>query len=382
MKSMIQIGAGNIGRACIGRLFHNIGYKVYFSDVNKDLLSLLHEHKSYPVRLVGKDCDKTLTIDNIDILPSIDTERQQLFNDISIITTAVGVNILDKIAPLIAEIISYRFSVNNREFLNIIACENAIRASSSLKKHVETLLNNDVIEWMKGCVAFPDAATDSIVPLISSENPLLVTCENFAEVIIDKNSFLGLLTETEELYLKDDLDAYIERKLFTLNTGHAITAYLGFYHKYKTIKEAIANPEILHIVKSAMEESGAVLIKRYQFNPQTHADYILKIISRFENPFLDDEVERVGRDPMRKLSQNDRLVKPSLGAIEYNLPYTFLLQGIKFALLFNCQDDPSSIEMNMILKNHTSLDALLKITHLDNSNKSSQILLESICNTI
>lgn len=55
-----------------------------------------------------------------------------------------------------------------------------------------------------------------------------------------------------------------------------------------------------------MQESGAVLIQRYGFEPQAHATYIEKILKRFANPHLVDNVERVGRQPLRKLSYNDQ----------------------------------------------------------------------------
>ncbi len=61
--------------------------------------------------------------------------------------------------------------------------------------------------------------------------------------------------------LADNLMAYIERKLFTLNTGHAITAYIGYLKGYKTIEESIKDKFICDIVKSAMVESGEGLIK-------------------------------------------------------------------------------------------------------------------------
>lgn len=89
-----------------------------------------------------------------------------------------------------------------------------------------------------------------------------------------------------------------------------------------------------------MEESGAVLIKRYGFDADKHAAYIQKILGRFENPYLKDDVERVGRQPLRKLSAGDRLIKPLLGTLEYGLPHKNLIEGIAAAMHFRSEDDP------------------------------------------
>lgn len=235
MKNMIQIGAGNIGRACVGRLFHEAGYKVYFSDVLLDLLEMISKRGSYNVRMLGKDFDKTLVIDNVDEVPRDKENLLKLFDEIEIITTAVGVNILPKIAPFIAKAINRRFDLKNDKPLNVIACENTTGASSKLKESVYALLKDDVKRCMHGIVAFPNVAVDCIVPTIKNEDPLTVTCENFASLIIDKDVFIGDLPEVEGLSLKQNLDAYVERKLFTLNTGHAITAYLGCQNNKDTI---------------------------------------------------------------------------------------------------------------------------------------------------
>ncbi|OXE28984.1 mannitol-1-phosphate 5-dehydrogenase, partial [Vibrio parahaemolyticus] len=98
-----------------------------------------------------------------------------------------------------------------------------------------------------------------------------------------------------------------------------------------TIREAIEDPNIHAEVKQAMQESGEVLIRRYGFDHDMHNAYIEKILGRFANPYLVDEVDRVGRQPIRKLGANDRLVKPLLGTIEYGTENQTLLKGIAAA---------------------------------------------------
>ncbi len=52
---------------------------------------------------------------------------------------------------------------------------------------------------------------------------------------------------------------FAERKVFTLNTGHARTAYLGKLAGHQTIRDVILDESIRAVVKGAMEDSGAGL---------------------------------------------------------------------------------------------------------------------------
>lgn len=383
-KKMIQIGAGNIGRACIGRLFHQANYEIYFSDINAELISMIHERKEYNVRMVGKDFDETIKIDNVDKVSEDREEFVRLSNEIEIITTAVGVNILPKIASFIVDIINIRHKYQNNNPLNIMACENTTGASSKLKESVYNLLDLNIREWIEKekNIAFPNVAIDCIVPNIENENPLTVTCENFADLIIDRNVFIGNLPNVEGLSLKENLNAYIERKLFTLNTGHAITAYLGAQKNKETIYEAINDSEIKNIVLGAMRESGEVLIKRHGFRREEHEAYIQKILNRFFNPYLKDSVFRVGREPMRKLSYNDRLIKPILGTLEYNLRHDNLLKGVISAFKFYSPDDKESVELKRMLKNGKLEKVILKITELDINKEKEKELYNEIYNEL
>ncbi|MCZ4274260.1 hypothetical protein O4H47_18060, partial [Maritalea porphyrae] len=80
--------------------------------------------------------------------------------------------------------------------------------------------------------------------------------------IVDEQQFKGEIPDIAGMERTNNLMAFVERKLFTLNTGHCITAYLGCLKGHRTIREAIEDPSIHAEVKQAMQESGEVLIKR------------------------------------------------------------------------------------------------------------------------
>lgn len=115
--------------------------------------------------------------------------------------------------------------------------------------------------------------------------PIDVVVENYYEWNVEEASFKGAVPQINGMNLADNLMAYIERKLFTLNTGHCITAYLGNYKGFKTIDESIADEEIFKTVKKAMQQSGMALVNKYGFDKDAHFKYIDKILNRFKNPY-------------------------------------------------------------------------------------------------
>jgi mannitol-1-phosphate 5-dehydrogenase len=133
---------------------------------------------------------------------------------------------------------------------------------------------------------------------------------------------------------------------------------------------------IQEIVQGAMEESGKVLIKKYGFNIEKHYQYIQKILSRFKNPYLRDEVVRVARQPLRKLSKNDRLIKPLMGTIEFNINNKNLIKGIAAGLNYDYSKDEDAVKMQKILEENTLEIAIEKITGLDKDSKEVKLIKE------
>lgn len=347
----IHFGAGNIGRGFIGLLLSQAGYSVTFVDVNQELIGHLNERKQYTVQYANASSESFI-VDQVNGIVGSDIEQvSQAILTADIVTTAVGVNILKYIAPALAEGIKQRAKLDLPPIV-VIACENAIRASSILKSEILTLLPSELADKLDQLAVFPDAAVDRIVPLQHHEEPLLVTVEPFYEWTIEQQLWPQYLKLIDGVHYVDLLDPYIERKLFTVNTGHATTAYLGQLKGYSTIQEAMQDIELVQEVNTALQETGAALIAHYGLNSTEHEAYIAQIVERFKNQFLTDEIARVGRSPIRKLSPQDRFIRPALLAEQYGIETSVLPKAIAAAFLFHAQDDPEVVELRQHIQEH------------------------------
>ncbi|MGF1720143.1 mannitol-1-phosphate 5-dehydrogenase [Vibrio kyushuensis] len=370
MKNAVHFGAGNIGRGFIGKLLADADVEVTFADVDKPLVDQLSHKQEYKVKVVGSQC-QTDTVTHVTAVNSASEDVIDRIVKTDLVTTAVGPNVLDIIAKTIANGINKRFASGNLKPLNIIACENMVRGTTHLKGEVYKYLDESLHEQTETLVGFVDSAVDRIVPPTSAANddPLEVTVESFSEWIVDEQQFKGEIPDIEGMEKTSNLMAFVERKLFTLNTGHCITAYLGCLKGHPTIRDAIEDKDIQQQVKQAMQESGEVLIQRYGFDRELHDAYINKILDRFANPFLVDEVDRVGRQPIRKLGPNDRLIKPLLGTIEYGTDNKTLLKGVAAALKYTNATDPQAVELQESIKAQGIKQTLVQYTGLAECSK-------------
>lgn len=372
----VHFGAGNIGRGFIGSLLHKSGYHVCFVDVNDKLVTEINERKSYEVVFAGETEQKE-TVDDISALNS-QTDPEKVIEAIAkadLVTTAVGPNILKAIAGLIAKALIRR-TQSTQAPLNVIACENMINASSLLKEAVYSHLTPNEQALVDESIGFPNAAVDRIVPAQHHDDPIKVSVEPFYEWVIDESQVIGPTPSIRNITFVDDLTPYIERKLYTVNTGHAIAAYLGYQRQKGTIKEALDDPFIYENVCAALHETGSLLIHKYQFDQTKHFAYIDKIIERFENPSISDEVTRVGRSPIRKLGANDRLVGPARELVQLNLDVDHLALGIAAALLYDYEEDEQAVELQKTRQRKGLEQTILNYTGLDKANPLVPLIIE------
>ncbi|WP_158736235.1 mannitol-1-phosphate 5-dehydrogenase [Alteribacillus sp. YIM 98480] len=360
MKQTVHLGAGNIGRGFIGALFSQSDYHVTFVDINEQLINKINDEKSYQVTLAAEK-KETITVDNVTGLNNL-TQEQDVIEAIqqsAYLTTAIGPNILPKIAPLMARAISKRVRSTD-EKLYVIACENQIGATDMLKKHILDHLDEETKASLEERVYFFNSAVDRIVP-IQEDDSLDVLVEPYYEWVVETKESIP---PVKGMKMVEDLDPFIERKLFTVNTGHAVIAYLGYLKGKSTIDQTLADEEIAEQVKETLKETGAYLVKQYGLDKEEHERYITKNIERFKNPYLNDSVTRVGRAPIRKLGPEDRLIRPTTESQKAGLPYSNLAKAIAAALLFDDPEDEQAVEIQDMLKKNGPRHVLKKVSGL------------------
>ncbi|OBZ73332.1 Mannitol-1-phosphate 5-dehydrogenase, partial [Grifola frondosa] len=299
-KKAIHFGAGNIGRGLIGPLLVQSGYHVVFSDVNEEIIQELNNRDSYDVQILEKE-RSSYSISSISGIQfqSDDLIREFADPKVDLVTTAVGATILENTAPTIAKGLQAR------------------RSTTKLRDYVFPYLSAEDKEWVTQNIGFANCSS------IASDNPLDVGVEAFYEWVVDKSA----LHHTR-------LDVQLKG--------------------YSTVDQAIEDPHIHDIVYGAlMREGGAALIRKHRFDAKAYSQYVDKVMERFSNPRLKDELVRVGRQPLRKLSKGDRLLGPRTwrGSM-----------GIAAAFLYDVPNDEQSVELQTKIKQLGIEDAVADVT--------------------
>jgi mannitol-1-phosphate 5-dehydrogenase len=358
----VHFGAGNIGRGFVGLLLHRAGYQVVFVDVVDELIDALNRTPSYLVKEVGLE-SREERVDNYRAINSRADEPAAVAEIASadIVTTAVGPTVLKFVAPVIAA--GLRQRADGTAPLAVMACENAINATNVLAEHIRAAVPEDEWPAVAARAVFANTAVDRIVPAQSTDG-LDVTVETYFEWAIERPPFGGGEPSIPDATWVDDLAPYIERKLFTVNTGHATTAYHGFARGIKKLSDALADDAVRSAVEGVLGETKRLLVAKHDFTDEAQQAYVDKILQRFANPFLPDTVDRVGRQPLRKLSRNERLIGPAAELAERGIRPQHLLATVDAALSFDVPDDPESVELQELLRTLSAAEATERICGL------------------
>ena len=323
MKKAVMYGGGNIGRGFIGALLSQSGYMVTFIDVAEPVVSALSEKQSYPIRYVSSEGYEDVLVENVTAVNGNDSEAAaEAIANCDIMATAVGARILKFIVGNIVSGLRKRWERTDAP-LNIIICENLMDANLVLEKMLKEQLTEEEIQRFDRSVGLVEASIGRMVPVQTEQmkdgEPMRVCVERYGYLPVDKAAFKGEIPDIQNMAPFAPFDFYIKRKLYLHNMGHATCAYLGDLLGLEYIYQAIAVPEIRILVQNAMLESAMALSRKYAVSLDSIVPHILDLLYRFTNRALQDTCDRVGGDPGRKLSAQDRLIGAASLALEQGI---------------------------------------------------------------
>lgn len=334
------------------------------AEVDDEIVQAVRSNNdSYSVNIAHKDGLEILDVEGIKLYNTrseIDRNAmlEQLANATEIVTSLPSVDFFEMGGSgSVAGLIGHGLQGYGAGATVVYTAENNNHAAEMLSRKVSDVVTpegfsrpcqflNTVIGKMSQVVTEPEEIDRLGLKPMTPGFPRAFLVEEFNHILVSRITVPGFepaLTAFEE---KDNLYPFEEAKLY----GHnAIQTMLGFFGHFKgcnAMSELKSFPDIMETGKQAFKETGRALIKcygdsgEYLFTETGFTDYAEDLLERITNPYLHDSVARAVRDPLRKLSYDDRIFGAIRRCLEQQVSPRYLARGACAGLsyLYRCDD--------------------------------------------
>lgn len=351
-SKLVQFGAGNIGRSFIGQVFSKAGYEVVFVDVAAALVEALNREGRY--RVVVKQSGREDAILTVAPVRAVNGREVALvvreLEQATVVCTSVGKGALPHVLPVLAAGLAAREAAGNTRPLDIIFAENIRNVADFARTELARRLPAGFP--LESRVGFVESSIGKMVPIMKqadlARDPLWVFGEAYNTLILDAQGFRNGVPPVKDIKAVANIRAYVDRKLFIHNLGHAAAAYFGFmaHPEREMLWEVLEDERVVAAVRAAMEQAAVALHAEYgdDLPREELTAHIDDLLGRFRNRALGDTVFRVGRDLQRKLHRDDRVVGAMLLAAKHNLPFDAICRAFRAALVFRAVDEKGAAD--------------------------------------
>jgi mannitol-1-phosphate 5-dehydrogenase len=329
----------------MAQLFHEAGYRVVFADAVESVVESLNAAGRYPLRVLDAYAGAARDME-IGPISAVMIDDQAAFTEevvaAEVLSTAVGVSNLSRLAPALAEALLVRRERGSGG-VDIFLCENTLTAGSDLREavsHAAKAQGGDGARWIEEHVGFVGTSVARMVPVVSqtlrAAQPLLVVADAYRPLPYDARAIRNPVPHLPELSPRDNFPAEVARKLFLYNMCHASLAYLGAERSFTWVHETLSAPDLREIFIGAAGEISRALEAEFpgDISREENEAILADILVRYGNPLLEDTIVRVGRDPARKLGRTDRLIGAALVCERHGIRPVHILRIIAAAFRY------------------------------------------------
>ncbi len=302
------------------------------SEIDAKMVDLLQRNDgAFYVNIAREGEIAQIKIEGVEIYnPTVKEDKEKIVQAVAespeMATALPSVNIFDKGNPSVVELIAEGLKSRKEQFSTCLyTAENNNHAAEILEEKLYPLLTpeaksffqtlNTVVGKMSGVIDdFEDIERLKLQRILEGKDRAILV-EDFNRILITSIKAEDYQRGIRVFEEKDDLYPFEEAKLYGHNAIHALIAYLSDLRGYTAISDAREDSALMEFARTAFyEESGGGLVKKWNhlndplFTNEGFKGYADDLLKRMTNPLLFDLVERVARDPRRKLGWNDRLI--------------------------------------------------------------------------
>ncbi|MBY0232601.1 MAG: altronate dehydrogenase [Gemmataceae bacterium] len=180
---------------------------------------------------------------------------------------------------------------------SLVPCELRERQASLLKGLVaglarEWMLDEAFLAWLDAA-PWHDTLVDRIVtgtpeghPLLASD-PMLTACEPYALFAIEEKPGVPRFLSHPKVVWTPDVMPFFLRKVRLLNGGHTALLIKALPRGFRTVREAVADPELGAWLEGLLLEEVVPVLQGRVDDP---AGFAREVLDRFRNPFIDHKL--------------------------------------------------------------------------------------------
>ncbi len=399
MSTFVGFGFGAIqGGLFLSEAFSSQSFsRLVVSEIDQELVEHVRRGSgTYFCNIAESTRLRSEQIEGIEIYnPLVEEDREHLIKAIAeaqeLCTALPSFKLYDageaSVAKLISEGLSRKMSSVNLPSCVIYAAENDSRAASRLRdacSHYLADLPEDrfvfsetVIAKMCSVVADEQRINkEGLIPIVEGLNRAFLV-EEFNQILIEEKAPKHFNRGFTQFVPKPELDPFAITKFLGHNAIHALLGYLAKEEGITFMHDAGHRSDLIDLVKeSFLKEVGVGLCLEYAhvddslFTEIGFQEHVEDALNRMVNPFLRDPVDRVTRDPIRKLGWDDRLLGSMKLAIKAGVEPRLLAKGASIALKYATME-------NEWASPKFGLDQIWKDVPLDEKSELQSLILSN-----
>ncbi len=344
MRTILIWGAGRIGRGFVGHIFSEAPlFRTVFADADAQLAKKLERAGTYIVARATKDGISETRIGGFEALHISDLARlNEIFlEDGLLLDIAVHEPKLPEVADMLRPLFELR--AQSGRAMDVMMNVNMARPDERFKSLMLERLSPPAAEYFENRVGVTGIFAMCISPLapdwLKRKDELALWNNGWRTQTISRSALKCEAPVAPRLLLTDDIEREETRKLYTLNMAHALLCYLGLPLGHKTSIDAVRDEKLRSVLNGALEESSFGLAARFGFGGGEMAAWRGIIVSLLENPYIEDDLQRLGADSRRKLGASDRLVGPARLCMDAGKAPANIMKAVRAAFEYENPDE-------------------------------------------